>query len=116
MLPASPWCEYLHFYSCLYGHYNNTGIPYCMASVFLANKYPNQLPILFSPSPLSPRSDLARLRVVPGYLQHPAMCVTLSLVDEEKRSAEIDNHTTDDQSDALVRNKSSISFQLSKGS
>ncbi|KAN0109004.1 OPT oligopeptide transporter [Russula decolorans] len=29
------------------------------------------------------------------------MCVTLSLADEEKRSTEIDNHTTDHQSDAL---------------
>jgi hypothetical protein len=41
------------------------------------------------------------------------MCVTLSLADEEKRSTESDNHTTDHQSDALVRNFiSSISFQL----
>jgi hypothetical protein len=41
------------------------------------------------------------------------MCVTLSLADEEKRSTEIDNHTTDHQSDALVRNVYfSISFQL----
>jgi hypothetical protein len=32
------------------------------------------------------------------------MCVTHSLADEEKTSTEIDNHhTTDDQSDALVR-------------
>ncbi|KAN0111238.1 OPT oligopeptide transporter domain containing protein [Russula decolorans] len=29
------------------------------------------------------------------------MCFTLSLADEEKRSTEIDNHTTDHQSDAL---------------
>ncbi|KAF8493687.1 OPT oligopeptide transporter [Russula emetica] len=29
------------------------------------------------------------------------MCVTLSLADEEKRSTEIDNHTTDHQSDAM---------------
>jgi hypothetical protein len=41
------------------------------------------------------------------------MCVTLSLADEEKRSTEIDNHTTDHQSDALVRMFFfSISFQL----
>ena len=34
------------------------------------------------------------------------MCVTHSLADEEKEkgSIEIDNHTTDHQSDALVRN------------
>ena len=41
------------------------------------------------------------------------MCVTLSPTDEEKRSTEIDNHTTD-QSDTLVRNffPTSISSQL----
>jgi hypothetical protein len=32
------------------------------------------------------------------------MCFSLSLEDEEKRSTEIENHTTDNQSDALVRN------------
>jgi hypothetical protein len=32
------------------------------------------------------------------------MCVTLSLADEEKRSTEIDNHDTDHQSEAMVRN------------
>ena len=32
------------------------------------------------------------------------MCVTLSLEDEEKRSTEIDNNTTDHQSDAMVSN------------
>jgi hypothetical protein len=32
------------------------------------------------------------------------MCVTLSLADEEKASTEIDNPTTDNQSDAMVRN------------
>ena len=32
------------------------------------------------------------------------MCVTFSLEDEEKRSSEIDNNTTDHQSDLMVRN------------
>jgi hypothetical protein len=32
------------------------------------------------------------------------VCATLSLADEEKSSAEIDSHTTDHQSDALVCN------------
>ena len=32
------------------------------------------------------------------------MCITLSLADEEKRSTEVDNPTTDHQSDAMVRN------------
>jgi hypothetical protein len=42
-----------------------------------------------------------------------AMCVTLSLADEEKTSTEIDNPTTDNQSDVMVRNVFfSISFQL----
>jgi hypothetical protein len=41
------------------------------------------------------------------------MCVPFSLADEEKRSTEIDKHTTDDQSEALVRNVLfSISFKL----
>jgi hypothetical protein len=40
------------------------------------------------------------------------MCVTLSLADEEQRTTDIDNHTVDHQSDALVRNK--IYFQLKK--
>ena len=40
------------------------------------------------------------------------MCITLSLTDEEKKSTETDNHTTDHQSDDLVRNLLSISFQL----
>jgi hypothetical protein len=40
------------------------------------------------------------------------MCVTLSLADEEKRPTEIDNPTVDHQSDAMVRNRFSISFQL----
>jgi hypothetical protein len=41
------------------------------------------------------------------------MCFTLSLADEEKRSTEIDNHETDHQSDAMVRNVFffSMSFQ-----
>lgn len=32
------------------------------------------------------------------------MCFTLSLDDEERRSTEINNNTTDRQSDAMVRN------------
>ena len=31
------------------------------------------------------------------------MCVTFSLADEEKRSTEIDNPSTDHQSDEMVR-------------
>jgi hypothetical protein len=55
---------------------------------------------------------MQRLSFVAAY-SWSAMCVTLSLVDEEKRSTEIGNHTTDHQSDALVRDVFlSISFQL----
>jgi hypothetical protein len=98
-----------------------------MALVFLAYKYRNPFPILFSlflrtcpphvPPPVEP--DQITAVVVPtscSYLpQVSAMpvCATLSLADEEKSSAEIDSHTTDHQSDALVRNVFfSISFQL----
>jgi hypothetical protein len=43
-----------------------------------------------------------RLLLAAAY-SRSAMCVTLSLADEEKRSTEIDSHTTDHQSDAQVR-------------
>ena len=58
-----------------------------------------------------------RLRVVPATCSLLAMCITLSLEDEEKRSTEVDNHTTDHQSEALVRTNVyfSISFQLDFG-
>ena len=65
-----------------------------MASIFLAYKYRN----LFSPCPL-------HLPALAAPRSKSAMCVTLSLADEEKRTTEIDNPTTTDhQSDDMVRN------------
>ena len=105
----------------------NTGIPYCMASVVLAYKdqpvsdliFPDPSYPLASPRSSTDEPDQATAVVVPAPCGHhpqvSAMCVTLSLADEEKRSTEIDKHITDSdrQSDALVSNVFySISFQL----
>src|ERR1700733_9962751 len=92
---------------------------YCMVSV--------SLPIStvthsrsYTPSSLAPvlrvkPDQTTRLRLLlPAACSCSAMCVTLSPADEEKRSTEIDNHTMDHQSDALVRNFFSISSQLKK--